>query len=124
MVGHQREESAVKKYSFVVLTNPAPGKEAEYNDWYTNQHLRDLVRIPGIVAAQRYKLADKQRREPPYPHKYMAIYEVETDDLGAVIKEIGKRSGTSEMPTSTAIASGTSAFFFEPMTERVTAAKK
>src|SRR5215469_214807 len=48
------------KHTFLVLTNPVQGKEKEYNDWYTNQHIPDVVSVPGIVAAQRYKLADFQ----------------------------------------------------------------
>jgi hypothetical protein len=27
------EENAMAKYTFVVMTNPNPGKEAEYNEW-------------------------------------------------------------------------------------------
>jgi hypothetical protein len=39
------------KHVFVVLTNPVEGKEDTYNDWYTNVHLGDVLKVPGIVAA-------------------------------------------------------------------------
>jgi hypothetical protein len=37
------------KYTFVVMTNPTTGKEAEFNEWYnTHLHPRPLntVRLP------------------------------------------------------------------------------
>ena len=42
------------KYTFVVLTNPTSGKEAEYNKWYNDQHIPDVLNVPGFVAAQRF----------------------------------------------------------------------
>ncbi len=56
---------AKTKHVLVVMSNPAPGKEQEYNDWYTNVHLGDVLKVPGIVSAQRFKLDDKQRTGTP-----------------------------------------------------------
>lgn len=42
---------------FDVHSNPVPGREDEYNDWYTNQHLSDVLASPGFVAAQRFEVA-------------------------------------------------------------------
>ena len=43
----------LEKHVFVVFTNPVAGKEAIYNEWYTDVHLKDVPKVPGIVAAQR-----------------------------------------------------------------------
>src|SRR3954452_9573210 len=78
------------KHVFVVLTNPVEGKEDTYNDWYTNVHLGDVLKVPGIVAARRFKMSDVQRGEPPFPWRYLGLYEIDTDDLThtlAVLKE-------------------------------------
>jgi hypothetical protein len=64
------------RHTFVVFTNPTEGQEDEYNDWYDNTHLSDVLKVEGFVAAQRFKLADtepaqefkrSQRRATPVP---------------------------------------------------------
>jgi hypothetical protein len=109
----------VKKSHFVVFTNPAEGREDEFNDWYDNQHIDDLLNIPGIVGAQRFRLSETQRFQPPYPYKYMAVYEVESDKMEQAIKAMNERVGTPEMPMTEAIAKERVAWFFEPLTEHV-----
>ena len=85
-------------YKLVVLSNPTEGKEDEYNDWYTNQHLGDVVAIPGYVSAQRFKLRHPMGFE--HTHQYLAIYEVETDDPDAAIAALQARRGTELMAVS------------------------
>ena len=48
------------KYKFIVFSKPVAGKEEEYNDWYQNRHLGEVVQTPGFVAAQRFSLADRK----------------------------------------------------------------
>lgn len=104
------------KHLLVVLTNPVHGKDDEYNGWYTNQHLGDVVGIDGYVAATRYKLSDAQISGGQLPYEYLAIYEVETDDLPATAKRL---TGT-EMYISPALdTKTTSAWLYTPITERV-----
>mgnify|MGYP001183584620 CR=1 FL=1 len=103
-----------QRYKFVVLTNAVDGRDAEFNDWYTNVHLPDVLAIPGVVSAERFKLAHAQRiAEQPYG--YLAIYEVETDDLKSVTAEIGKRAGTPAMVLSDAMAPEKLAAIFAPI---------
>ncbi|WP_274626951.1 DUF4286 family protein [Arvimicrobium flavum] len=105
------------KYLFFGFTNPVPGREDEYNDWYTETHLPDLLKVPGIVSAQRFKLADHQRSPGPHPYKYLAVYECETDDVRSIVSELKARSGTSEMPISSAMDTERLMYFFEPITD-------
>lgn len=94
----------MKKYSLLVFSAPVAGKEAEYNKWYNEQHLADLLKIPGIPSASRYHMADVQGPSSPPPvSPYLAVYDIETDDLASVFKGISSRSGTSEMVMSDAI---------------------
>ena len=91
----------------VVLSSPQPGREAEFNDWYDNVHLGELLDIPGIVGATRYKSSTSGTDEPDQPpHPYLAIYEVE-GDLAPVIKEIWERAGNGTMNVSEALAADT-----------------
>ena len=117
----RKEGTTMAKYTFAVLTNPTPGNETEYNRWYNEQHIPDVLNVPGIVAAQRFRLADKQMGDKN-PYKYFAVYEVETDDLNKVISELKSRVGTAEMVMSDAIdIQNVGAFFFEPIIEKVQA---
>jgi hypothetical protein len=62
----------------VVLTNPIPGREADFNDWYTNVHTRDAMRFRGSIAQQRFSLAHEQVQDYPngFVARYLALYEV------------------------------------------------
>jgi hypothetical protein len=111
------------KYTFVVMSNPTtPGQEAEYNDWYNKIHIPDVLNVPGFVAAQRFKLAETQFADGKPAHRYLALYEIETDDIASSFKELQKRVGTDDMFMSPAIdMKGLSAATFTPVAERVLA---
>jgi hypothetical protein len=120
----EEEAGIVKRYIFVVLTNAREGQDAEFNEWYNNVHLHDVVRVPGFVAAQRFQLAST---DPPqsFPQQYLALYEVETDDLENVRQALKAASGTSAMIISPALDNArTAASYFDPITERVVAPER
>jgi hypothetical protein len=111
------------KYTFVVLSNPTtPAQEAEYNEWYNKIHIPDVLNVPGFVAAQRFTLADAQFGNGPHAHRYLALYEIETDDAKATLNELQKRVGTADMVMSDGIdMKGISVGLFKPVAERVLA---
>ncbi len=100
----------------VVMTNPQDGKEDEYNAWYTDVHVREVVDIPGFVSAQRFKLADAQMG-PQGDHRYLAIYEVEGDPAAALA---ALKAARPNMSMSDVLDASTSAQMFTAITERVT----
>ena len=110
------------KHTFLVLTNPVEGKDKEYNEWYTNQHIPDVVSVPGIVAAQRFRLADFQMGNgEPSPWKYLAIYEIETDDLKATFDGMQALVGTDKMVMTDALdMNSVGGFIFTPITKMIT----
>lgn len=108
----------MKHFNFLVLSNPVEGREDEYNDWYDNQHLKDVLDIPGVVAAQRFRRTGAQRTKGPHPWKYVCVYECETDNIEEIISELGARSGTPQLPMSSAMAEDAMVCFFEAVTER------
>jgi hypothetical protein len=86
-----------RKY-FLVFTGPIEGREDEYNKWYDEQHLPDVVAVPGIVAAQRYELASAGPPGAPEPaHRYLAMYEIE-GDVDKTLAELGSRFMTDAVP--------------------------
>jgi hypothetical protein len=74
------EESAVASHVLMVMSNPVEGREDEYNEWYDNVHLGEVLQVPGFVAARRYAAAGSVRGGDS-PYRYLSIYEIEADDL-------------------------------------------
>jgi hypothetical protein len=85
------------------MTKPVEGREAEYNDWYQNVHLDDLVAIDGVKSAQRFHLNQAVSCDKP-PLPYLAIYDVETNDIDGVVKQLSERPQTGRMVVSTALS--------------------
>jgi len=108
------------RYTFVVLTNPVEGLEDEFNDWYTSKHLDDVLKLEGFVSAQRFRFVSKDPEQAP-SHKYMALYDVETDDLWATHQKLVDVARTDAMPFSPGIDDSTIVgWYYEPITEIVT----
>lgn len=87
-------------YKLVVMVNAAPGKDEEFNRWYDEQHLADVLAIPGLVSAQRFhRVAGSEQ------WGYLTLYELETVDPQAILAALGERAGTSAMIMSDALDS-------------------
>ena len=53
------------RHAFLALTNPSPGREAEFNAWYDTYHLKEVIRYgTGMRGGRRFRLADTQRPGP------------------------------------------------------------
>ena len=65
----------------VVLSNAKPGLEDEFNDWYTNVHIVEIVdKLDGVEAAQRFALSGVHR-DVEAPFKYLSLYWIPEDKL-------------------------------------------
>ena len=75
------------KVIFIVESNCAdPLKEDEFNEWYNKTHLPDVLETPEIVRAVRNERIAPSEGQA----KYLALYEIEADDLQAVMKALGE----------------------------------
>jgi len=105
------------------MTNPVAGREDEYNDWYQHTHLPQLMQLPGFVAAQRYRTV-ATLGEGEHPYKYMAEYEIETDDVQAAIGELMRASAEGRITMTGVIDTDDKiAVVYEEFGERVAAAR-
>tara|TARA_B100001964_G_scaffold76543_1_gene86736 strand:- start:1735 stop:2502 length:768 start_codon:yes stop_codon:yes gene_type:complete len=69
------------KAVMVVVTHPKhPLVEAEYNDWYSNNHLQYVLLSPDLPSASRFK---QTRVIKGSMTPYLALYQVEWDDVRA-----------------------------------------
>lgn len=103
----------MKSYSWIVFTNCASGSDAQFESWYNDIHIPDLLRIPGIVSATRARVTPEQTvmvdgqvqfsRSVKPDFKFLAVYKFLTDDPEAVLNEVVRRAGTDEMVLSEAM---------------------
>ena len=81
------------------LSNPVSGREEEFNRWYGTDHMIHTVRIPGILAGQRF-----QRVQGPWSsgkHDYLTIWEM--DDPAFALAQLAQARGTNTMPISPSV---------------------
>lgn len=81
-----------RKAVLLVSTNPpSPEQEEEYNNWYDDVHVPQLLeRIPGVVGATRYAATPYG---PPITERYLTVFDIEADDPAAVVQAIFKGAG-------------------------------
>lgn len=75
------------RHILLVHSDPTPGRDDDYNQWYDDVHLPDVLEVRGFVAAKRYVAAPSIHDEMP-DRRYLAIYEIETDDLPGALRAL------------------------------------
>lgn len=64
----------------------SPDRDQEYNAWYDEVHLGELVALDGFVSARRLRPVDGDG-------PYVALYEVEGDNLQAILDNMVASAG-------------------------------
>jgi hypothetical protein len=100
----------------LALTNVVSGREAEFNQWYDEVHVKDLVAVPGIGAAQRYRVVSASNMPAP-PYEYLSIYRTDVP-VDAVFANLAATRDTRAISDS--LAPGGGLWGFEPIGPRVT----
>lgn len=71
------------KHVLLAMTNPVPGKDAEYNDWYNTVAYPTYKSLPGLIPLGRFKAVDVPHMFPfemDNQFQYLSMYYFETDD--------------------------------------------
>jgi len=108
------------RYVLMDFANPLPGQEAEFEKG-GNQTIQSVLRLPGWMAAQRFRIADTPGRAPSVKPKYLTVWEtegvsaqavhdtlIEAQKSGAVKKNAAADENTAEM------------VYWEPITPYIT----
>lgn len=74
---------------FMVRSNPKPGQETAFNDWYTDVHLPEVLGIQGFLSAQRFTLNAAQIQSDQ-AQSYLAIYEIDTHNVPGTLEQLSK----------------------------------
>lgn len=72
-------------------------QEQEYHRWYDETHLREVVGIDGFVSARRFAPIDEDGGS------FIAIYEVEADDLEAVRARLREAISSGKLSPDTLV---------------------
>lgn len=64
------EESPIDEWLYVVQVTVAGDVEDEWNEWYDNEHLPEILACPGFIRGTRY--VSPSERGP----RYMTVYAI------------------------------------------------
>ncbi|MCB2052151.1 MAG: hypothetical protein KDE63_12065 [Novosphingobium sp.] len=79
------------KHLLLAMTNPLPGKDAEFNDWYDNTAYPTYKSLPGLVPLGRFKAVDVPKMFPfqmDNQFAYLSLYYFETDDVESFLEKL------------------------------------
>jgi len=109
------------KHLYFVFNNPNPGQEEEFNEWYDNTHIPEVMSIPEIVSAQRFRHRQLAREAgQPVAQGYLTVYELEGNPdeymakIGAAVA-----SGEVQMDGAPFDRYSVNMSFWLPVTEKV-----
>lgn len=110
----------MRRFKLLVFSEPFAGRDAEFDEWYTGRHLDDICALPGFTTAQRFTLNSVSMGASL--NKYLAIYDMETDDPDWVVENMFAARDTPAMPISPAFnLDATTVMLYEEATGIVTA---
>lgn len=92
------------RYTYAVLSTATAGREEEFRNWYSGQHLDDVARLLGVVTA-RLLVPDIQMSGGLGVPQFsaLALYEFESDAPQAAIDAMFAKAGTDAMPLTDAM---------------------
>jgi hypothetical protein len=82
--GTREPPPGLNRYVYLVMSDPMPGREFDFNDGYQNMHMGDLVQLPGWTGAQRFRLVPDvvpRAIKPLYRRGNLIVWDQEGADL-------------------------------------------
>jgi len=107
------------RFILVGYCNAVAGREEEFNDWYWQNHFKDLLSLPGVISGRRFEPAEAQLGPMPIPYQYLGIFEIECDDPKSFFAELAARSASGKMSRSSSVEEGSSLILWQMMAEPI-----
>jgi hypothetical protein len=92
-----------KAILYVESSPASPEREDEYNHWYSNTHVPEILALPGFTGAVRYKAAEPVADGTP---AYIAVYDIDADDPQAVLSGMFAAMKAGKLTMSDCISPG------------------
>lgn len=87
------------RFHYAVLSKAVPGREEEFVRWYQEQHMPDVVKMPGVVGGKVIRLDFQRTYDLDAPdYTLLTVYELEGDEPGPIIEMLKAASGSDAMP--------------------------
>jgi hypothetical protein len=84
----ERPFIVMPQHVFLAFTNPAGEREEPFNSWYDGHHVPEVLRYGrGFNGCRRYRLEAGARAGGFTPWRYLALYDVESDDLALLASQ-------------------------------------
>jgi hypothetical protein len=100
--------------AMLAFTNAKPGYEAQFNEWYGQEHLPAVIAVDGVLGGSRLEAAQDLPGDLAHPYRYLAIYDVESGGCQSVVDGL-MQSGIS---LSDHVEEPALAWFFEELAPR------
>ncbi len=81
-------EKTGKKHMVLVLSEPTEGQTEEFDRYYEQDHIDEVLATTGWSSGQRFRLADEVGAACPLP--YLALYEAWSEDAASVLKTLSE----------------------------------
>ncbi|MES2898980.1 MAG: hypothetical protein V4723_04580 [Pseudomonadota bacterium] len=106
----------------LVISDCVAGREDEYNDYYDQRHIPDIMaHEPEVVAAQRFAVCRHFGPEGLPMWRFSTLYTVETEDMDAYLARSTELMKSGKIPPSDAAMPATAAVFhLLPLGEAIT----
>lgn len=106
------------RYLWLVFSNPTDGEDTEYNRWYSEEHMLDVLGIDVVSAAQRFEFAVSSGGPDPR-QRYLAIYEIEATSPDEAMTAINTARAAGNMRGTTTLDPDILQWYFRPIGPRV-----
>ena len=82
------------KSMFMAWSSPVDdASDSEFNAWYEGTHVPQVrAAIPAVTAVHPYRGADVPGVGAPPVHRYLAVWEMDTDDVAGAMAALGAAS--------------------------------
>jgi len=77
----------MSRYQLHLHTRALAGQEEAYHRWYDEVHIAEVLGLDGFLTGERFQPVPLAP-DAPAPETYLAIYEIETDDVGALLQQL------------------------------------
>lgn len=85
------------RYILEISSRALPGREAEYDRWYDEVHVKDVLALPGFQAAERFRRLGMDGKETG---EFVTLFTVETDDPAALLQSLFAASANMQLTDS------------------------
>lgn len=82
------------RYILEVSSRALPGREVDYDRWYGDVHVKDVLALPGFESAERFRRLGADGQESG---EFVALYRVETDDPAVLLQSLFAASATMQL---------------------------